>query len=1411
MAEELTAKKSNVFDDLNGDGSLEGAGRDYRVVNGTEKKETINSVVGDPNWINADAGNDVINGKNAYDMLAGNEGNDKINASKATGEVEIYGGADKDTLTGSAYNDWIAGNEGNDSIKGGKGDDTLLGGDHNKGSEDGNDVIYGEDGNDVILGGLGADTITGGKGKNTIIHHNGDGNDVINLTKGENFTLKVDSFVKAEIAANKKDVLIYTKDDEYITIKNLAAKDVTNDATKKKEDESSVLLQVAGKTYDLRNLDTDWDGNLVEGEEYPAYYKQITKSYTGSWLDEQIDAYDYVAKDKKGNEIVNNTKGLSINGNGGEDWIFGSQYNDTIKGGDGNDWIWTYGGNDKVYGGNGHDNLVSEDGGSSKLYGEKGSDLIEVKYDGDVAYGGDDDDQLHVGYKDIDVNTYGKEINATIFGGKGNDVISIFTGGATVNGEAGNDVIYGSRTAASNIVFSKGGGHDVYKYNAAVGDTLVFDKYATSNLSFEIKENQRADKYYYYDGVWKEDKVKTHTDLVITYGKGQSVAIEDWNADMNLYIQTKDGKVLLSDLYVANKSNVFDDLNGDGVVEGEGRNYVVLNGDDKKNTINAMSGNSTWINAGAGNDVINGKNAYDMLAGNEGNDKINASKATGDVEIYGGADKDTLTGSAYNDWIAGNEGNDSIKGGKGHDTLLGGDHNKGSKDGNDVIYGEDGNDVIKGGLGADTITGGKGQNTIIHHKGDGNDIINLTKGEQLTLKVDSFDYAEIAENKKDVLVYTKEGEIITIKNLASKDVTNNATKNSEDTSDVLLQVAGQDPIDLRNYMNDWYPGYYVEANKNYTGTWLGEQIEAVSLNGKGLSINAGKGDDHIYGTEYSDTLKGGDGDDMIWTYGGKDKVYGGNGDDYLIANAGDTLPQGTELEPSTLYGEKGNDIIEIWNTGDIAYGGDGDDIITVNNDNSKTAFGGKGNDQIRIGSGGATVYGEAGDDIIDGGNKSASNIIFAKGGGHDIYKNDGADDTLVFNKIATSALSFENSGNDLVINYGKNESVTVKNYADDMGIYVETKDHGKILLSDLYAAYKNESLYTEKADKIETDANLVYTGAGNDIITITGNNVTVDAGTGNDKIYGGNGNDILSGGVGKDSIYGGDGDDEIAAVSVNTEELWIEDTAGNFIDGGKGNDWIYGSNKNDTIYGGDGDDYVWTYGGKDLVYGGNGNDMLISEDGGSAKLYGEAGDDYLELKYAGDIGYGGEDNDWISMRNGAKQTAYAGNGNDRIEILQGNATVYGEAGNDTIVGAQSKYGEIFNSDIIFANGDGNDVYEYVDGKETLVFKNIATPALSYSLEGNNLVISYGEDSSVAIKDYFKDGGVASSEWGVSIQTKNGTELLSEAVNIDEIKNAVAGWLSTTGYTDVAEALANRTTDEQVANLVAIFENANINV
>ena len=113
------------------------------------------------------------------------------------------------------------------------------------------EVIKGGTINDTIQGGLGADTITGGTGANLIEYSKGDGNDVINLTKGENFTLSlldIDNINKIKFEFVKNDLRIYTdstkttSEDEYITIKNFVSKDVTNNGNAKKgiDDTSSV-------------------------------------------------------------------------------------------------------------------------------------------------------------------------------------------------------------------------------------------------------------------------------------------------------------------------------------------------------------------------------------------------------------------------------------------------------------------------------------------------------------------------------------------------------------------------------------------------------------------------------------------------------------------------------------------------------------------------------------------------------------------------------------------------------------------------------------------------------------------------------------------------------------------------------------------------------------------------------------------------------------------------------------------------------------------------------------------------------------------------------------------------------------------------------------------------------------------
>ena len=80
MAEKLY---SNVFDQFDQNGKpLEGEenGRVYEEVVGNEEKDKITTKKGNPSWVNAGNGDDVITGVNAFDMLAGNKGNDTISA-----------------------------------------------------------------------------------------------------------------------------------------------------------------------------------------------------------------------------------------------------------------------------------------------------------------------------------------------------------------------------------------------------------------------------------------------------------------------------------------------------------------------------------------------------------------------------------------------------------------------------------------------------------------------------------------------------------------------------------------------------------------------------------------------------------------------------------------------------------------------------------------------------------------------------------------------------------------------------------------------------------------------------------------------------------------------------------------------------------------------------------------------------------------------------------------------------------------------------------------------------------------------------------------------------------------------------------------------------------------------------------
>ncbi|MEG5140426.1 MULTISPECIES: calcium-binding protein [unclassified Microcoleus] len=96
------------------------------------------------------AGDDVVTGSTANDLVYGNEGEDFI--SGGLGNDSLLGGKGKDFLTGEEGNDSLSGGQDADFLIGGAGNNILLGG-------RGNDLLISLSGNDTLVGGLGHDIL----------------------------------------------------------------------------------------------------------------------------------------------------------------------------------------------------------------------------------------------------------------------------------------------------------------------------------------------------------------------------------------------------------------------------------------------------------------------------------------------------------------------------------------------------------------------------------------------------------------------------------------------------------------------------------------------------------------------------------------------------------------------------------------------------------------------------------------------------------------------------------------------------------------------------------------------------------------------------------------------------------------------------------------------------------------------------------------------------------------------------------------------------------------------------------------------------------------------------------------------------------------------------------------------------
>ena len=878
----------------------------------------------------------------------------------------------------------------------------------------GDDKIFGLSGNDELDGGWGNDLLHGGKGNDTVM--GGDGDDII-YGGEDNDTIYGDS-------KNESDGFLIG-DELFFGAKG-----------------NDTLFGGSGE-------DTLYGGR---GHDY----------LHGGADDDTLDG-------GKGNDVLIGGTGVLIaDGGEGNDVIFSGNDNDSAQigddtqleghllGGADNDIIYAGGGSDDARGGEGNDTLYAGDDWSfDQLFGDAGNDVLYASKEGIDSLDGGADSDLLIG---------GADSSGDLIGGAGSDRLI---------GGAGNET-YAFKSSEL--------GTDSIKDNDGTG-TIEIDGQAISIGEFNVDKRcwMSTDGLYEIRKLTSEDGSQSTVTINRKNDSQNSLYIEDFEqghfgltfaSEPEWERQDPNGGINIAVLNDGNNNAIFDthyfpDNKFDGVRGGGGNDRLVIDygyvhGDTGNDyiSLDPRNGEGSYIDGGQGNDLIFGADGKDFISGGEGSDFILSSSDQGwmishpdnanvrypigwkegdetfsqrdethrswqfDMDFFfepkwdeetksyayfmgsgesvlpdmfvqfkygvnyqgkeveldirpnpgmsfaetfakGDAGSDYVRGGTGDDFISGSADGDELYGNEDNDYILG-------LDGDDKIYGGSNNDATAKGEYGDNLFGGAGRDLI--DGGTGNDKVVGGYGDDVLYGGDGDDYIE--------------GDV---QDLVGTDAPPPLTDRSKFGSDLIYGGKGDDRI-------------------------LGNDGDDI--------IHGGEGQDTISGGQGNDYLYGGDDGDAIWGNEGNDYLFGGDGIDILYGNEGNDHMFGGN-DQDYLYGGDGNDKLSGDDQDDILYGEGGDDILE----------GGSGNDTLIGGDGDDIMLAGIGQDILEGGEGSDIYIFNIGDGVNEIKETlsdiriDNIPNFVQFNFSSDQINNVSNvNGEDLLIEFGVNDSVTVKGY-----------------------------------------------------------------------------------------------------------------------------------------------------------------------------------------------------------------------------------------------------------------------------------------------------------------------------------------------------------------------------------------------
>jgi len=607
-------------------------------------------------------------------------------------------------------------------------------------------------------------------------------------------------------------------------------------------------------------------------------------------------------------------------GKGGFDLLFGGEGNDTLTGGDADDQMFGQGGNDRMIWNPGDDSDLMEGGegtDTAEVNGGNGAEQFTLTANGtrvrfdrvtpapfSIDIGTTENIVVNMNGGDDSFDASGNLatlISVTVDGGTGNDSIRGSNGNDVLLGGDGNDFIDGQQGADTALL---GAGDDVFQWDPGDGSDVVEGQDGTDTMLFNGSN------------IGEIFNVSANGGRALVTRDIGNITM-DLNDVERIELRALGGVdvINVSDLSATDVTEISIDLAGSTAGTADGvRDQITAAGRDSADNVtiatvgaettvtglpatlriaNADATNTVTdalvINTGAGDDTVN---ASALLTTGV---SLNVDAGAGNDQIQGGAGADVLSGGAGNDVIDGNRGNDTAFMGDGNDLFV---WNPG--DGSDTIDGQAGFDTHEfNGSGADeNISLAAGGNDVLLTRNVGNIVMTQDNFERVEIfagdGIDNIDIGDLrGTDVREVVV-----DLAKVADGTSGDgVRDTVTVNGSLRSEILTVTASGDDLIVNGLANTMrITNTDIKDNIVVRGGDGADVISSatVPFNSAKLTLDGGAGNDVLLAGRNDTTLLGGAGNDLLIGNAGDDTLNGGSGRDILVGGGGHDLFAGDD-------------------------------------------------------------------------------------------------------------------------------------------------------------------------------------------------------------------------------------------------------------------------------------------------------------------------------------------------------------------------------------------------------------------------------------------------------------------------------------------------------------------------------------